>query len=332
MNRYKAVTICPKAITQRGVGAMVSWRMAESRDRNMSREDAVCQLKEILAEADTVIVGAGAGLTASAGFQYKGKRFWKYFRDFAEKYHFRDMYAGSFFHFPAVEEYWAYWSRYAYISRYMDAQRPVYRELLELVHDKDYFVITTNVNHAFQKAGWDSERLLCLNGDFGLFQCSRPCSQDTYENEEIIRRMVVSQGYEIGEAGALVLPEGRQLKMFVPPELHPCCPHCGRPMRVNLRMEDDDTFVKDQNRKQSEERYHAFLQEHRERKTLFLELGVSFRIPAAIKYNFWRMAEEWPDASYACVNLRETYAPDEIRHAVCVRGDIGETLRQLKTL
>ena len=163
-----------------------------------------------------MIVGAGAGLTVSAGFQYKGKRFWKYFRDFAEKYHFRDMYAGSFFHFPAVEEYWAYWSRYAYISRYMDAQRPVYRELLELVHDKDYLVITTNVNHAFQKAGWDSERLLCLNGDFGLFQCSRPCSQDTYENEEIIRRMVVSQGYEIDGEVTTEFPTTAKLEKAKP--------------------------------------------------------------------------------------------------------------------
>jgi len=137
------------------------------------------RLKHELATADSVVIGAGAGLSTSAGFVYSGERFEQYFSDFAEKYGLRDMYSGGFYPYNTQEEFWAYWSRYIFVNRYMDAPKPVYDNLLNLVEGKDYFVITTNVDHCFQKAGFDKKRLFYTQGDYGLFQCSEPCCQET---------------------------------------------------------------------------------------------------------------------------------------------------------
>ena len=155
--------------------------------------EKIKRLGNVLAEADTIVIGAGAGLSTSAGFVYDGERFEKYFSDFKTKYGFRDMYSGGFWPYDTLEEHWAYWSRYIWINRYMDAPEPVYDELLDLVKDKDYFVLTTNVDHCFQKAGFDRERLFYTQGDYGLFQCSEPCCQKTWDNKEVIRQMVERQ-------------------------------------------------------------------------------------------------------------------------------------------
>ena len=187
-------------------------------------EQRVLELQEALKQADTILIGAGAGLSASAGFAYGGEQFHRYFADFEEKYGFHDMYSGGFYPFPTLEEHWAYWSRFIFLNRYCDPPKPVYQNLLELVKDKDYFVLTTNVDHCFQKAGFDKHRLFYTQGDYGLWQCSKPCHQETYDNEEAVRRMVAEQ---------------RDMK--IPPELIPCCPKCGRPITMNLRI--DDTFV-----------------------------------------------------------------------------------------
>ena len=151
-------------------------------------------LRQVLTHADAVVIGAGAGLSTSAGFTYDGERFREYFSDFASKYGFTDMYSGGFYPYPTMEEYWAYWSRYIYINRYQNAPKPVYDTLFRLVQDKDYFVITTNVDHCFQKAGFDKKRLFYTQGDYGLFQCSEPCCQETFDNEALIRQMVEAQG------------------------------------------------------------------------------------------------------------------------------------------
>lgn len=287
------------------------------------------RLKEALEAADAVVIGAGAGLSASAGFTYAGERFDRYFRDFAEKYHFTDMYSGGFYPYDRLEEHWAYWSRHIYINRYMDAPKPVYNKLYELVKDKDYFVLTTNVDHCFQKAGFDKHRLFYTQGDYGLFQCSDPCHQKTYENKDMVRRMVEAQGYVIDEKGVLLLPEGVTPKMAIPSELVPYCPRCRKPMSMNLRA--DDTFVEDEGWHRAAQRYADFLRRHRNRKTLFLEAAVGFNTPAIIKYNFWHMTHEWKDAEYVCLNYGEAYAPDEIKKkSICIDGDIGEILQQLK--
>ena len=222
------------------------------------------RLKAALQDCDAVVIGAGAGLSTAAGFTYTGERFEKYFSDFAAKYGIQDMYSGGFFPFATPEEHWAYWSRYIYINRYMDAPKPVYDAILKLVQDKDYFVITTNVDHCFQKAGFDKKRLFYTQGDYGLFQCSEPCCQETFDNEAVILEMVK-----------------RQEDMKIPSELLPVCPHCGKPMTMNLRS--DDTFVEDEGWHQAAGRYVQFLRTRRKQKILFLELGVGYNTPGVLK-------------------------------------------------
>lgn len=267
-------------------------------------------------------------MSASAGFSYTGERFRQYFHDFGQKYKFHDMYSGGFYPFETLEEFWAYWSRYIYINRYMDTPKPVYERLYELVKEKDYFVITTNVDHCFQKAGFEKHRLFYTQGDYGLFQCSRPCHLDTYDNESVVREMVKAQGYEIGADGAICMPEGRAPKMAVPSELVPCCPKCREPMSMNLRA--DNTFVEDEGWHNAAERYAEFLRRHDGMRSLYLELGIGANTPVIIKYPFWRMTAENPQATYVCVNLGEAYAPENIRkRSICIDSDIGEILHKL---
>jgi NAD-dependent SIR2 family protein deacetylase len=297
------------------------------------------RLKSEIQNADAIVIGAGAGLSTSAGFVYSGERFEKFFSDFKTKYRFKDMYTGGFYPYKTAEEMWAYWSRYIYINRYMDAPKPVYDELFALVKEKDYFVITTNVDHCFQKAGFDKKRLFYTQGDYGLFQCATPCHKETYDNKEIVCKMLEAQGYQIRQtavetgdgdtydevSGALILPDKGTLKMTVPDELVPYCPKCGKPMSMNLRS--DNTFVEDEGWHKAAERYSEFLQRHQEVKTLFLELGVGFNTPGIIKYDFWRMVNERKNATYACLNFGEAYAPDEIaKKSICINDDIGAVL------
>ena len=269
------------------------------------------RLKRALDEAETVVIGAGSGLSTAAGFTYDGDRFQENFADFAAKYGIRDMYSGGFYPFPTPEEFWAYWSRYIQINRYQDAPKPVYQDLRKLVAEKDYFIITTNVDHCFQKAGFDKHRLFYTQGDYGLFQCSGPCCQETWDNESVVRQMVAEQ---------------RDMK--VPTHLLPVCPHCGRPMTMNLRC--DDKFVQDEGWHRAAERYENFLRTRARQKLLFLELGVGYNTPGIIKYPFWQMTMKNPRATYACLNAGEAYAPEEIgARSICVNGDVGEILDEI---
>ena len=275
-----------------------------------SYSDNIQRLKKAIDEADAIVIGAGAGLSTSAGFTYSGERFEKYFSDFGEKYGFNDMYSGGFYQYETPEEMWAYWSRYIYINRYMDAPKPMYENLLELVKDKDYFVITTNVDHCFQKAGFDKERLFYTQGDYGLFQCSEPCTPVTYDNEEMVRSMVE-----------------RQSDMRIPSELIPKCPNCGKPLTMNLRS--DDKFVEDEGWDRAAERYNQFLRT-RKGKILYLELGVGYNTPGIIKFPFWQMTAKNPDATYACVNYGETMFPEEIQEqAISIDSDIGQVIEDI---
>ncbi len=302
------------------------WMNNDNEDR--SYEDKLSDIKELTANADAIVIGAGAGLSTSAGFTYSGERFDKYFSDFKERYKFTDMYSGGFYPYETLEEHWAFWSRYIYINRYMDAPKPVYDNLYELVKDKDYFVITTNVDHCFQKAGFDKHRLYYTQGDYGLFQCSEPCHKKTYDNEDIIRKMVMAQGYEFKEDGSLYLPEGRNLKLTVPSELVPYCPECGKPMSMNLRA--DNTFVEDEGWHVAAKRYEQFLERHKNLNIVFIELGIGYNTPVIIKYPFWQMTDKWQHAHYICLNYGQAYAPDEIKEkSVCVNKDIGEVIRRL---
>ena len=278
------------------------------------------KLKQVLSEAETIVIGAGSGLSTSAGFTYSGERFEKYFSDFEVKYGFHDMYSGGFTPFESLEELWAYWSRNIMINRYMDPPRPVYKDLFSLVKDKDYFVITTNVDHCFQKAGFDKNRLFYTQGDYGLFQCSEPCHEETYDNEKQIRAM-----WEFRD------------EMKVPTELVPRCPVCGKPMSMNLRA--DHTFVTDKGWHKASKQYEKFLQtrniikngeQEGDGKVLFLELGVGGNTPRIIKYPFWQMTEKNPNAGYACINFGEAAVPLKIeKQSICINDDIGEVLKKM---
>ena len=258
-----------------------------------------------------MVIGAGAGLSASAGFVYDGERFEKNFSDFARRYGFSDMYTGGFYPFSTPQENWAYWSRYIFINRYTDAPKPVYDALLALVADKDYFVITTNVDHCFQKAGFDKKRLFYTQGDHGLFQCSGPCRQETFDNEAAIRAMVA-----------------RRKDRLIPTDLLPVCPHCGRPMTMDLRA--DDKFVEDEGWHRAAERYENFLRTRSGQKILFLEPGVGYNTPIIIKYPFWQMTAKNQNAVYACIDRGQAACLPEIsRQSICIDGDIGEILCRL---
>ena len=273
--------------------------------------ERIDRLRRALGEADAVIVGAGAGLSAAAGFAYSGKRFEAHFADFIRQYGFSDMYTGGFYPFASPEEHWAYWSRYIWINRYMDAPKPVYRQLLRLVQNTDYFVITTNVDHCFQKAGFDKMRLFCTQGDYGLWQCSLPCHQKTYDNYAAVRRML-----------------DEQTERKIPSELIPRCPVCGAPMSMNLRS--DDTFVEDEGWHNAAERYAAFIGRHKHTRVLYLEPGVGSNTPGIIKYPFRVLTSQNPQAVYACLNREEAFAPQEIAaRSICIDADIAEVLSQL---
>lgn len=273
--------------------------------------ERISRLRQTLDEADAVVIGAGAGLSTSAGLTYSGERFQKNFGDFIQKYGIQDMYSGGFYPFETLEEHWAWWSRHIMVNRYEKAPKPVYEKLFELVKNKDYFVPTTNVDHQFQLAGFDKKRLFYTQGDYGLWQCSKPCCQKTYDNEEIVRRMAADQK-----------------NMRVPTDLVPRCPVCGEPMTMNLRC--DNTFVQDEGWYEAAHRYEDFMRRHQGMKILFLELGVGGNTPVIIKYPFWKYTHQNRKASYACINMNEAFAPHEIeKQSICIEGDIGSVLESV---
>ena len=269
------------------------------------------KLRKALQSADAIIVGAGAGLSTSAGFTYSGERFERHFADFIRQYGFTDMYSAGFYPFPSEEEHWAYWSRHIYYNRYVPAPKPVYDNLLKLLQEKDYFVITTNVDHQFQKAGFDKQRLFYTQGDYGLFQCAKPCHQKTYDNEELVKRMIAEQ-----------------MDMRIPSKLVPRCPVCGGPMKVNLRA--DETFVEDEGWHAASERYIEFILRHKDGKVLFLDLGSGGNTPVIFKIPFIRWTMQNPNTTYATVNLGEAFTVDLIAdRSIVINGDIGDVLETL---
>lgn len=270
--------------------------------------ERIAALKRALDDADAVVIGAGAGLSAAAGFDYSGKRFADNFADFIDKYGFTDMYTGGFYPFDSLEEHWAYWSRYVYINRYTAPPKPVYDKLFTLVENKNYFVLTTNVDHCFQRSGFDKRRLFYTQGDYGLFQCSEPCHAKTYDNESAILEMTRTQ---------------RGMK--IPTALVPRCPVCGKPMTMNLRS--DDAFVQDDGWYAARDAYSEFLRKTDGKRILFLELGVGANTPAIIKYPFLRMTARNRNSVYACINRGEAYCPRELSsRAICINADIGTIL------
>lgn len=269
------------------------------------------RLKNEIETAAAIVVGAGAGMSLSAGMAYDGGRFDKIFADFHKAYGIRDMYSGGFYPYDTLEEYWAWWSRHILVNRYEAGVGRPYKDLLQLVRGKEYFILTTNVDHQFQLAGCDKQRLFYTQGDYGLWQCAKACHDRTYDNEQAVRRMVANQE-----------------NMKIPAELIPYCPICGAPMTMHLRC--DDRFVQDTGWYAAASRYEAFLRRYQNAHILFWEMGVGMNTPAIIKYPFWRMTAENSHAVYACINSNQPVCPAEItKRAICIQGDIGAVCRQI---
>ena len=268
------------------------------------------KLKKLIDEAEVVVIGAGAGLSSAAGFEYGGDFFKEHFPEM-HKLGYKDMYSAGFHHFDSSEEKWAYWAKQIFYTRYQGVKE-LYKDLLDVVKDKKYFVITTNVDHQFQLAGFDKNRLFYTQGDYGLFQCSTPCHNKTYDNEDFIHKM---------------LKETKDNK--IPSYLIPKCPICGKEMTTNLRC--DDKFVEDDGWHKAAENYQKFLEDNKNKKILFLELGVGWNTPVIIKYPFIRMTHQFNNAYYACINKGDNYVPDEIKSkSLIIDDDIKKLIELIK--
>ena len=334
-NSYTDMNTEPAGIMPNGYQETIEKGISAVRyfDRNMSfgkgtKEENIAKLKDEIDKADAIVIGAGAGLSTSAGFIYGGERFEKYFFDFAERFGIRDMYSGGFYPFPDEETRWAWWARHIYYNRYIDAPKRVYENLLKLVRDKDYFVITTNVDHQFQRAGFDKKRLFYTQGDYGLFQSVNPMIRNTYDNEDWVMKAMEAQGFEKDGQGVFRVPEDRELSMRIPSDLIPRCPDDGSDMTMNLRA--DNSFVEDEGWHRASAAYSDFLRIHEGLHVLYLDLGVGANTPVIIKYPFWQMTLTNKKAVYACLNYGEAFCPGEIEdRSICIDGDIGEILMKL---
>ena len=272
----------------------------------------IIKLKELINDADAIIIGAGAGLSSAAGFEYGGKYFLDNFLYMNKKYGYKDMYSAGFHNFLTEEEKWGYWSKFIYLNRYKFGAAPLYKKLYEIVKDKNYFVITTNVDHQFQLAGFDKKRLFYTQGDYGLFQCKNKCHNKTYDNEDIIKEMVLN------------IKDG-----LIPKKLVPHCPVCNGLMDTNLRK--DNMFVEDDGWHNAASNYQEFLLKNKDKKILFLELGVGLNTPAIIKYPFIRMTYEFRNAYYVSINKGYNLIPNEIKDkSIVIEEDINTVIEELK--
>lgn len=293
-----------------------------------TNDEEIKRLREAINNTDSIVIGAGAGLSTSAGFTYSGERFEKYFFDFAEKFNISDMYSGGFFPYPNEETKWAWWARNIYFNRYIKAPKPVYKDLLALIEGKDYFVITTNVDHQFQNAGFDKTRLFYTQGDFGLFQSLNRKNKNTYDNEEWVMKAMEAQGFVKDSGGVFDLPKNGKIAMRIPSSLIPVCKDDNSPVTMNLRI--DDSFVEDEGWQIASKRYYNFLDEHKRSKIIFLELGIGANTPIIIKYPFWQMVKDNKNAIYSCINYGEAYCPEQIKdRSICINDDIGDIIKKI---
>ena len=311
---------------QKGLSAVRALRSGFSAGTG-NREAQIERLKRELDSAEAVVIGAGAGLSTAAGLTYSGERFERYFGDFAARFGIQDIYSGGFYPFPDEETRWAWWARHIYYNRYIDPPRDAYGMLRRLVEGKDYFVITTNVDHQFQRAGFDKERLFYTQGDYGLFQSVNPAIHKTYDNEAWVMQAMKAQGFVQDASGIYQMPDGG-VSIRLPSSLIPKCPDDGSAVKMNLRA--DDSFLEDDGWHRASDAYAQFLRRHKDLHTLYLEIGVGSNTPVIIKYPFWAMTAENPRAVYACLNYGEAFCPREIEgQSICVDGDTCEVARLL---
>ena len=312
---------------QKGLSAVRSFRSGLSYGTG-SREENIQRLKSEIETADAIVIGAGAGLSTAAGLTYSGERFERYFSDFKERFGITDMYSGGFYPFPDDETRWAWWARHIYYNRYIEAPEPVYQKFFELVRDKDYFVITTNVDHQFQRAGVDKKRLFYTQGDYGLFQSVNPSIRKTYDNEEWVMQAMEAQGFIKNAEGVFHIPQSGVV-MKIPAALIPKSMDDGSPLTMNLRA--DDSFVEDEGWHRASAAYSDFIRRHENLHTLYFEIGVGANTPVIIKYPFWQMTNDSQKGVYACLNYNEAFCPKQIeKQSICLDGDAGVILDLIK--
>ena len=311
---------------ERGIAGVQRFRGGFT-EGNLSREEAIQKLRTEIDTADAVVIGAGAGLSTSAGFVYNGERFHRYFSDFAARFGIRDMYSGGFYPYPDAEIRWAFWARNIYVNRFMDPPKPVYQDLYSLVKGKDYFVITTNVDHCFQKAGFDKKRLFYTQGDYGLFQSVDPANRRTIDTEAWVMQAMEAQGFVKNADGIFEMPE-EGVSMKIPTALIPKHPDDGSDVMMNLRA--DDSFAENEGWHAASAAYSDFLRRHEGLHDLFLEIGVGGNTPVIIKYPFWQMTNDNKNAVYACLNYSEAVCPNQIEdRSIVISGDSGDVIKRL---
>lgn len=264
----------------------------------------IVKAKELIREADAIVIGAGAGLSSAAGLTYSGSRFEEHFADFMNAYGLTDMYSSAFYPFETDEKKWGYWSQHLYLNRYQTGSLPLYRELFDVVVDKDFFIITTNVDSQFEKAGFERDRIFEVQGNYGEFQCSVPCHDGIYSNKaDLVKMLTHRQGLEVRT------------------EDIPQCPKCGADMMSRLRI--DSRFVEDAYWREQNQAYIDFLQKYAEQKLVLLELGVGYNTPSIIKYPFERLSAALPQSSLIRVNLEDS----EKDGVLMIREDMGEVVK-----
>ena len=287
------------------------------------------KLVSYISKSKAIIIGAGAGLSTSAGFYTSGERFQKYFFDFQKKYHLKDMYSGSFYPYSDKSEYWGFMSRNIYLNRFSPFPKKTFNILYEIFKDKNYFILTTNVDHLFQRAGFDKNRMYYMQGDMGLLQCKKPCHTKNYENEQLIRDMLIDQGFTFDEKGELIV--GQNIKTKISEKLIPKCPVCGGEMDFNLRI--DNNFVQDEGWYEHQKLYSDFMDKYQNDDILYIELCVGYNTPSIIKYNFWSQVSSNKKARFVSINLEESEVPEKIRNrSLVIAGDADEIINKIYEL
>ena len=273
-------------------------------------ERAIEKARVTLAKAERVLIGAGAGLSTAAGLTYSGGRFRRYFSSFIERYGMTDMYSAGFYPFPTDADRWAYWAHHAWVNCLGVGATSLYRQIFTWVQSRDYFVITTNVDKQFEKAGFESTRLFETQGDYAHIQCAQGCHSKIYENETVFR--AIEEDTEWGK-------RTRVMDEF----LLPRCPVCGGRMGMHLRC--DNTFIQTNAWYEAKARYDAFVAEMLEKPTVLLELGVGWNTPVWIRMPFERLSVAL-DIPLVRMNFGESYVDPSILKGVGVDGDIAQLL------
>ena len=274
----------------------------------------ISEVKKLINEADYILIGAGAGLSTAAGLEYSGESFEKNFKEFIEKYNFPDLYSASFYDFNTQEEKWAFFAKMISLNRFNKEPLKLYQELCSLVKEKDYFIITTNVDGQFEKAGFEKEKVFETQGDYAYLQCEIACHNKLYYNYDLVNEW---------------LKNTEDCK--IPSSLVPKCPVCGGNMEMNLRK--DANFVQDENWYKQDKRYGEFLDKSQDKNLLLLEIGVGFNTPGIIRFPFEQMVYNNVNTHLVRINKDYAFVSKEIEDkTILFDEDTNKIVEDLKEI